>query len=619
MTTKSTGLREQIVTRGFINPKTLADDIKAGLVLGIESVPDGLAQGFLAFVNPVFGLYGYMMGTFTGAFFTSSHYMTIQATGAMALVVASVPQTQHPEYGAEAVFALAILTGIIMLGAGLFKLGSLLRFVPNAVMTGFVNAVAMLIVLGQLSDFTGYSAVGSNKIAQTIDLFFNLNQVQLPTLMVGLATIFLILTLEKTRLGALGLVAAMIVASLLVPLFGWDSVLTLNDIVDVPSSLPRVMLPNVELFPVLIIPAFSLAFVGLVQGASITKSYINPDGQYPNPSGDFVGQGVANIASGLFQGMPVGGSFSATSLVTNAGAKSRFANIFAGIVMAVVIVLFGSSIGYIAMPSMAGLLIVIGFRTFKPDRVEMVWKTGRVQQAVMGITFFACLIIPLQYAVLVGVAMSLLLFVLQQSNKITVKEWEPTESILPLEKDAPQDVPSNRPILLVTYGSLFFATAPLFEKQLPDVVEETHNAVVIINLRSSEDLGSTFLQVLDRYASELQEHDSLLMLAGVLPKVVYQLEKTGLIVKIGRENVFVQGEVVGESVVAAWEQAEKWVADEPQRRAAEMAAAEAEDNQEEDDEAVYLGDQLIDAGKQKSRKLLGKEKTAPPETNDKET
>lgn len=549
----------RIIERGYFNPHTLIVDLKAGLVLGIESVPDGLAQGFLAFVNPIFGLYGYMMGTFSGAFFTSSAYMTIQATGAMALVVASVPQTQHPGYGDQAVFTLAILTGIIMLTAGLLKLGSLIRFVPNAVMTGFVNAVALLIILGQLRDFTGYSAAGGNKIAQTINLFANLNEVHLPTLAIGLATIFLILTLEKTRLGALGLVAAMIGASFLVPLFGLGSVQTLNDIAEVPGTLPQPMLPALNLIPVLIVPAFSLAFVGLMQGASITKSYINPDGKFPNASGDFVGQGVANIASGLFQGMPVGGSFSATSLVTNAGAKSRFANIFAGLVMATVIVIFGSSIGYIAMPSLAGLLIVIGFRTFKPDRVEMVWKTGLVQQVVMAITFVACLLIPLQYAVLVGVSMSLLLFVLQQSNKITVKKWTPTEQTLPLEEEAPETVPANAVTLLVAYGSLFFATAPLFEEKLPDVSPETNHAVVIINLRKSQDLGSTFLQVLDRYASDLQKQNSLLMLAGVQAGVVNQLEKTGLLRRIGRENVFVEGEVIGQSVLVAWEQAEKWI------------------------------------------------------------
>ncbi|MCP4359726.1 MAG: SulP family inorganic anion transporter [Chloroflexi bacterium] len=149
--------------------------------------------------------------------------MTIQAIGAMALVVASVPQTQHPGYGDQAVFTLAVLTGLVMLAAGILKLGSLIRFVPNAVMTGFANAVALLIILGQLGDFTGYSAVGANKIVQTINLFANLNHVHLQTLMVGLATIYLIITLEKTRLSALGLVAAMIVASLLPSLFGWDN------------------------------------------------------------------------------------------------------------------------------------------------------------------------------------------------------------------------------------------------------------------------------------------------------------------------------------------------------------------------------------------------------------
>ena len=563
---KAMGIWKRVQKKGYVNPRTLADDLKAGLVLGIESVPDGLAQGFLAFVNPVYGLYGYMMGTFTGAFFTSSAFMTIQATGAMALVVASVPQTQHPGYGDQAVFTLSVLTGLFMLFAGLLKLGTLVRFVPNAVMTGFVNAVALLIILGQLGDFTGYKAVGANKVAQTINLVLNLNEIHLPTLMVGLATIFLIITLEKTRLGPLGLVAAMIAASLLVPLFSWQSVIQLKDIVDVPNAPPRLVLPALNLVLVLIVPAFSLAFVGLVQGASITKSYINPDGKYPDASGDFVGQGVANIASGLFQGMPVGGSFSATALAVNAGARSRFANISAGIIIAAVILLFGSVIGGIAMPAMAGLLIVIGFRTFKLDRVEMVWKTGPVQQVVMGITFVSCLLIPLQYAVLIGVALALVLFVVRQSNKITVKEWIHGPSLLPIEQDAPNMVPANRSILLVTYGSLFFATAPLFEQQLPDVVDETKNAVVIIHLRKSSDLGSTFLQVLDRNTDDLHRHSSQLMLSGVIPKVVDQLEKTGLTRKIGRANIFVESEVVGQSALAAWEVADEWIAAAPNRK-----------------------------------------------------
>jgi SulP family sulfate permease len=361
----------------------------------------------------------------------------------------------------------------------------------------------------------------------------------------------------------LGLVVAMIVASMLVPLFGWDSVAQLNDISEVPGSLPRPILPELSLIPSLIIPAFSLAFVGLVQGASITKSYVNPDGTYPDASGDFVGQGAANIASGFFQGMPVGGSFSATALVTNAGARSRFANIFAGLTMAIVILVFGEWIGYIAMPAMAGLLIVIGFRTFRPDQVDMVWKTGMVQRVVMGITFIFSLLIPLQYAVLIGVSMSVLLYVLQQSNKITIKEWKATDGPYPIEQEPPETLPANVVVTLVPYGSLFFAAAPVFEEQLPKIISESRNSVVILSLRGYDDLGSTFLTVLERYSGGLRKQNCKLILAGVSSHVLTQLEHTGLIRKLGRENVFSATDQIGQAILEAWDAAEKWVAEQP--------------------------------------------------------
>lgn len=156
--------------RQFMNRNTVGQDLSAGLVLGIQSIPDGLANGLLALINPIYGLYGYMLGTFSGAFFTSSAFMSVQATSAMALVVASVPQVTQGSDPNRPLFTLSILTGLFMLAAGLLKLGSLVRFVPNAVMTGFINGVAVLIILGQLDDFTGYSSVGANRVVRTIDL-----------------------------------------------------------------------------------------------------------------------------------------------------------------------------------------------------------------------------------------------------------------------------------------------------------------------------------------------------------------------------------------------------------------------------------------------------------------
>jgi SulP family sulfate permease len=520
-----------------------------------------MASGLLAAVNPIHAVYAVMLATPVGALFASSVFMSVQTTSAMSLIVASVPQVHGGDNAIDSLFALAIITGIIMLLLGLLKLGSMLRFVPNSVMTGFVNGIAILIILGQLGDLTGYDNQGANKITQTIDLLRNLDQVDLPTLMVGIATILLIIVLEKTRLKSFGIVVALIVASLMVPLFDWDSVALVGDIAEIPASLPRPTLPELSLFPALIIPALSLALVGLVQGAGVSQNYVNPDGNYPDPSGDFTGQGVANIAAGLFQGMPVGGSLSATALVHSSGAKSRFANIFAGITIVIALLLFGGAISALAMPALAGLLIVVGFGTLKIDEINLVWKTGKVQQTVMVITFAFTLLIPLQFAVLIGVALAILLFVFNQSNKITVKEWTVSEGQLPIEHDAPEILPPNEITVLVPYGSLFFAAAATFEEELPAIGEDTHNSVIILWLRGRTELGSTFLGVLDRYAEELHAQESKLMLAGIGSFSKGVIEQTGQIKVYGRENVFEATEVVGESIVEAYHAAEKWIAE----------------------------------------------------------
>ena len=127
---------------------TLGKDSVAGLVLGVQSVPDGLATGLLAGVNPLSGLYAYLVGTMTGACFTSSAFMAVQGTGAMAMIVADVPAVHSASDPAGALFTLSVLTGVVMLAAGLLRLGSVLRFVSNAVMVGFINAVGVNIVLG---------------------------------------------------------------------------------------------------------------------------------------------------------------------------------------------------------------------------------------------------------------------------------------------------------------------------------------------------------------------------------------------------------------------------------------------------------------------------------------
>ena len=357
-----------------IERDTLGKDAVAGLVLGVESVPDGLAAGLLAGVSPLSGLYAYLFGTVGGSLFTGSAFMAVQATGAMAIVIADVPAVHSASDQARALFTLSVLTGVVMLAAGFLRLGSVLRFVSNAVMTGFISAVGVNIILGQLANLTGYKAEGANRVVRALNTVIHPHELHLQSLAVGLVTIALILLLERTRLGPLGLVLAVIITSAGVAVLDWSSVAIVGDLSAIPRALP---VPVLRLVPSLILPALSLAFVGLIQGAAISAAFPNPDGSYPDSSRDFIGQGAANVIAGIFRGMPVGGSMSATSLNKAAGARSRLALVIAGAVMAVVILAFAGLVGHIAMPALAGLLILVGFGRSSPATLPRCGRPAR--------------------------------------------------------------------------------------------------------------------------------------------------------------------------------------------------------------------------------------------------
>jgi SulP family sulfate permease len=542
--------------------ETLREDAAAGLVLGVQSVPDGLATGLLAGVNPVSGLYGYLVGTIVGATAASSAFMVVQGTGAMAMVIADVPRV-HGSDGARALFTLSILTGVAMLAAGLLRLGTVLRFVSNAVMVGFINAVGVNIVLGQLPNLTGYAAEGSNRVFRAVNTVLSPGQLDWASLAVGLATIGLIILLERTRVGALGLVVAVVVTSGVAAVFGSVGVATLDDLGVAVDGLPTPVWPSLAAVPALILPALALTFVALVQGAAISANFVNPDGTYPDASRDFVGQGAANVASGLLQGMPVGGSVSASALNKAAGARSRQAPIVAGLVMIVVIVAFGDAIGHIAMPALAGLLILIGIRTITPADLVSVWRTGTVQKAVLVVTFALTMLIPLQYAVLVGVGLSVALYVIRQSNGVTVRRWIYDGSGNVIEVDPPIELPRGEVVVLQPYGSLFFAAAPVFEAALPAVDERSRGSVVILRLRGRSDLGTTFMDVLRRYAVSLQDVESKLVIVSDSDRVLEQLIVTNTIETIGDANVYAGDERVGAAVRRAYDDAVRWVAERP--------------------------------------------------------
>ena len=427
--------------------KHLTSDLLAGLTFALVNIPQSMAHALLAAVNPVFGLYTLMLATPVGALFTSATFMNVSTTSALAVAAGDTLITYPSSDRGTVLVTLVLMIGVFQVVLGLLRLGWLTRFIPFSVMTGFMTGVAALIIIGQLGDLTGYYSDYSGKISQLADLVLNRNSIEWATLAIGLLTIGLIYGLGSTRLSKFSLILALLLASgvavLLNQVFA-ANIKLVRDIADVPRALPSLVLPDLALIVPLIVPAIAIGIIGLVQGAGVSQTFPNPDGKFSDISRDFFGQGAANLAAGFFGGIPAGGSSSGTALMVSAGARSRWANIFGGIAVAIVVLLFANLVELVAMPALAGLVIVAGVQMVNVNAIQTVWQTNTIARTIMLVTFGSTLIMPLQYAVFLGVAISILLFVFQQSNTIRVVEWVVEEGGWPVEQPAPRQLESGQ-------------------------------------------------------------------------------------------------------------------------------------------------------------------------------
>lgn len=544
--------RLRAYTTRFGSRATVRDDLKAGVVLGGVAVPDGLAAGLLAGVNPVHGVQAYLAGMLGGALASGSILMTVQTTGAMAVIVSDVPATQDPATSAAALTTLSLLTGVVMLALGLARLGTLVRFVPTAVLAGFTTAVAVNIVLAQFSHVTGYVSAEEQRLLRAVDTVLHPAGFDVPTMLVAVVTAVLVVALSRTRLGPLGMVVAVAVASLLAALVPGLDVVQVGDTAQIGGAAFTPAAPQLNLLLPLVVPALSLVLVGLVQGAAIGASSPNPDGRHADPSTDFRGQGVANLVAVLAQGMPVGGSMSGTALARRAGARTATAIVVAVVTMLVVVLLCGDLVEAIAMPALGALLMVVGVSSIKPAQVTLVWRTGAVQASVLAVTFLLTLVLPMQYAVLVGVGMAVILHVTRQANRIRLVAWHFDEGQrLPRESAPPAVLTPGYTIVLVPYGSLFFAAATKLEEQLPRVPMRAEGCHVVLRLRGVDDLGATMIVVLTTYAERLAAVGATFALAGVSAELHRQLRTTGALDVLGAENVFLSSDLLGASLDTA--------------------------------------------------------------------
>jgi len=213
----------------------------------------------------------------------------------------------------------------------------------------------------------------------------------------------------------------------------------------------------------------------------------------------------------------------------------------------------------VAMPALAGLLIVVGIGTIKPAQIYSVMKTGPVQITVMSVTFVLTIVIPLQYAVLTGVALALVLHVVQQSNQLRIRQLEFAPDGRVREIDPPSELASGSVVVLQPYGSLFFASAPAFQAQLPLLTSKSRGSVVILRLRGFDSLGLSLIELLRTYVGDLHRADSTLKLVVGNAQVLRQLTDEGIVTLLGVQNVYLGNEWLGATVRRAYDDAKSQI------------------------------------------------------------
>jgi SulP family sulfate permease len=540
---------------------TISSGAVSGFATGVFSIPEGMAYASLAGVNPVYGLYSGLVATLVSSLTTGTVLMISTLTSAIALSTGSVLQVADvaDDDMPRALFTVTLLTGALMLGLGLARLGSLVSFVSNAVMTGFVAAASVLIIVGELGDFSGYDPDGPNRFAEVWNWVVHVGDWDGPTTAVGLATIALVLVGKRIpateKLASVLVLATM---SVVVTIIDPASVATVADIASIPRGLPAPDLPLLGSAPDLALGSLSVAIVALVQGAGISTAYPNPDRSSASPSRDFVGQGLGNVAGSFFQSMPTGGSLSRTGISVSGGARSRWGGVFAAVWLGLLLLLFGSLAEAVPLAVIAGLLFVIAGELIVGRLVnaELALHSSWGSTFAMVATFLAAMFIPLQWTIFIGAGLSLLVYIGASYRSGGVSRLVRGEDGYWREEEVPEALASNEVMVLSLRGFQFYADIPRLAEQLPSL-DDASGSVVVVRMRDVDDVQSTGVRALDDYRRRVVAGGNQLVLAGVRPKAAATLRSTGFAAALGPEHIFEAGPDVMRALDDAWAHADQ--------------------------------------------------------------
>lgn len=533
-------------------------DVVSGFVTGLFSIPEGMAYATVGGFSAPMGLWSGAVPTVIGSIFSRTVLMVTTLTSAIALSAQSILTGAGLDPGdLGSVAALTVMVGLWMLLLGVLRLGSVMSFVSTAVMTGFTAGIAVQIVAGVVKDVTGYTPEAHNTVGKLVEGVLHVGEWDGATVLVAVATVAVWAGLQLVRpLRMTATLVSLVVVTVVVALLGTD-VERVSDIAAIPRSLPPFTLPDLGAMPELVSGGLAIALIALAQAAGIGAAVPNPDGSRTDVSKDFTAQGLANVTGGFFGALPTGGSLSRTGVATSGGAQTRWAGIFAGVWLIVLVLLLGPLAGEIPMAVIGGLLLVIGGELVvgRWADIVLVFRTSWLSAAALVVTFAATTQLPLQQAIFLGAGLSIVLFAVQSAKRGRLIQLVPTDDGDFRVDDAPATLPSGRTTVLHYVGTGFFAEVNRLEEEWPHTAH-TQDAALVVSLRGSAGIPSTtFLKSLDRLLDRWHEHGVDVVVCGVPEDLARRFATGGVSTRL-QDAVVPQTDVLLRSVREAYDLAE---------------------------------------------------------------
>jgi SulP family sulfate permease len=515
------------------NWKIARNDILAGLTVAAISLPQAMAYALIAGVDPRFGLYSAIVVTLVASIFGSSSHLINGPTNAISLVVFSAlaffdPGDRVEAY--EALFLLGIMVGFIQILIAVFKLGDLTRYISESVIIGFMAGAGLLIAVGQVGNFFGLHDQGTGHQHVLLRLWNTVTQggpVNFYALGIGAGTIALVLLLRqlvrKFNLPQIEMLTALIIAAGFAAFFGWSipsaTGKTLLSVVGtVPASLPAPHIPVIkwEWFSDLSSSAFAIAVLGLLEALAIAKSIAHQTGQKLNYNKQVLAEGLANLTGGFFQSLPGSGSLTRSAINHQAGASTRASGVYAAVTVALVVLIAAPLARFIPKAALAGLLFVIAVRLVDWKRLRYAVRASWYDAALVFITAFSAVFITVEFSILIGVALSIVLFV-PRAARLRASELVVTPEGLVRER-FPDDPRAEDLLIYDLEGELFFGAAPELERYFDEITQRTQKEdihYVVLRVKRTRNPDVVFLEHLEHFLRESNAHGVNVFLAGV--------------------------------------------------------------------------------------------------------